>query len=129
MKLPTALLDWYHVSARDLPWRMGPVERAAGKRPDPYRVWLAEIMLQQTTVPHGARYFLEFTKRWPSVQDLASAADEDVIATEILKPGLPAAIVGAGNLPLTVATGVGDVAYFESYTKIRNTVNLHILYK
>ena len=78
--LPTALLEWYHDHARDLPWRMGPKERAGGARPDPYRVWLAEIMLQQTTVPHGARYFLAFTKRWPSVDALAAAKDEDVMA-------------------------------------------------
>ncbi len=78
--LPTALLDWYHEQARDLPWRMGPKVRAKGQRPDPYRVWLAEIMLQQTTVPHGARYFLAFTKRWPSVDALAAAKDEDVMA-------------------------------------------------
>lgn len=78
--LPDALLDWYAASARDLPWRMGPAARAMGKRPDPYRVWLAEIMLQQTTVPHGSRYFLAFTARWPTVDDLAAAADEDVMA-------------------------------------------------
>lgn len=78
--LPSVLLDWYHVQARDLPWRIGPKARAKGKRPDPYRVWLAEIMLQQTTVPHGARYFLAFTERWPAVADLAGAKDEDVMA-------------------------------------------------
>lgn len=78
--LPDALLDWYSVAARDLPWRIGPKQRARGKRPDPYRIWLAEIMLQQTTVPHGARYFLDFTKRWPAIEDLASARDEDVMA-------------------------------------------------
>ncbi len=78
--LPDDLLDWYAVSARQLPWRLGPAERATGIRADPYRIWLAEIMLQQTTVPHGARYFLAFTERWPSVEDLAAAKDEDVMA-------------------------------------------------
>lgn len=78
--LPDTLLDWYHENARDLPWRMGPKARAKGKRPDPYHVWLAEIMLQQTTVPHGARYFLAFTQRWPSVEALAGASDGDVMA-------------------------------------------------
>ncbi|GAB5459677.1 MAG: A/G-specific adenine glycosylase [Henriciella sp.] len=48
--------------------------------PDPYRVWLAEIMLQQTTVPHATRYYLAFTERWPTVGDLAAAKDEDVMA-------------------------------------------------
>ncbi len=78
--LSDQLLDWYHEQARDLPWRLGPKARAAGAVADPYRVWLAEIMLQQTTVPHATRYYLEFTKRWPKVSDLAAAADEDVMA-------------------------------------------------
>jgi A/G-specific adenine glycosylase len=78
--LPDRLLDWYAISARDLPWRMGPAARAKGLRPDPYHVWLAEIMLQQTTVPHGALYFLAFTERWPTVEALAAAEDADVMA-------------------------------------------------
>ncbi|WP_084395691.1 A/G-specific adenine glycosylase [Henriciella aquimarina] len=78
--LPAALLDWYARHARDLPWRVGPKARAAGATPDPYRVWLAEIMLQQTTVPHAARYFHAFTERWPAVDDLAAAEDGDVMA-------------------------------------------------
>ncbi|MEM9178591.1 MAG: A/G-specific adenine glycosylase [Pseudomonadota bacterium] len=73
------LLDWYAVSARDLPWRAGPTARANGLRPDPYKVWMAEIMLQQTTVPHATRYFLAFTKRWPTVEALAAADDADVM--------------------------------------------------
>ena len=44
------LLAWYDDHARDLPWRVAPAARAAGVRPDPYRVWLSEVMLQQTTV-------------------------------------------------------------------------------
>ncbi|MHA7900694.1 MAG: A/G-specific adenine glycosylase [Henriciella sp.] len=78
--LSDLLLDWYAASARELPWRIGPGARAKGVQPDPYRVWLAEIMLQQTTVPHATRYYLAFTERWPTVQDLAAAADEDVMA-------------------------------------------------
>ena len=78
--LPQKLLDWYTEAARDLPWRAGPAERARGATPDPYRVWLAEIMLQQTTIPHGTRYFLDFTRRWPSVEALAAASDADVMA-------------------------------------------------
>ncbi|MEM6555028.1 MAG: A/G-specific adenine glycosylase [Pseudomonadota bacterium] len=73
------LLDWYAVSARELPWRAGPAARAQGFRPDPYRVWMAEIMLQQTTVPHATRYFLAFTERWPTVEALAAADDADVM--------------------------------------------------
>lgn len=77
---PDRLLDWYADAARDLPWRIGPKARAAGETGDPYRVWLAEIMLQQTTVPHATRYYLAFTERWPTVHDLAGAADEEVMA-------------------------------------------------
>ncbi|MFN3584097.1 A/G-specific adenine glycosylase [Phenylobacterium sp.] len=80
MSLRARLLAWYDENARDLPWRVGPAARAAGLRADPYRVWLSEVMLQQTTVPHAAPYFLKFTARWPTVTDLASAADEDVMA-------------------------------------------------
>ncbi|WOR15567.1 A/G-specific adenine glycosylase [Hyphomonas sp. FCG-A18] len=78
--LPERLLDWYALSARDLPWRIGPAERAQGVKADPYRVWMAEIMLQQTTVPHATRYYQAFTRRWPTVEALAAAADEDVMA-------------------------------------------------
>ncbi len=52
----------------------------AGRRADPYRVWLSEIMLQQTTVPHATPYFLAFTQRWPSVAALAAAPEADVMA-------------------------------------------------
>ena len=78
--LRTALLAWYDENARALPWRVGPAERAAGVRPDPYRVWLSEIMLQQTTVPHATPYFLTFTRRWPTVVDLAAEDDGEVMA-------------------------------------------------
>ena len=79
-KIRTRLLGWYDRHARDLPWRVGPKARAAGTRPDPYRVWLSEVMLQQTTVPHATAYFLEFTRRWPTVGSLAAAADGEVMA-------------------------------------------------
>ena len=46
----TELLTWYDAHARELPWRVSPSARAAGQQPDPYRIWLSEIMLQQTTV-------------------------------------------------------------------------------
>ncbi|MFN4091265.1 MAG: A/G-specific adenine glycosylase [Brevundimonas sp.] len=72
-----ALLDWYDTHARALPWRSPP---GTNERPDPYRVWLSEVMLQQTTVPHATPYFHAFTARWPTVQDLAAAADADVMA-------------------------------------------------
>lgn len=79
-EFPQRLLDWYGGAARDLPWRIGPADRAAGRRPDPYRVWLAEIMLQQTTIPHATRYYYAFTEKWPTLAALAAARDEDVMA-------------------------------------------------
>lgn len=78
--LRSALLAWYDANARALPWRVGPHERAVGVVPDPYRVWLSEVMLQQTTVPHATPYFLAFTRRWPTVVDLARAEDAEVMA-------------------------------------------------
>ena len=69
------LLAWYDRHRRDLPWRARP-----GEAVDPYRVWLSEIMLQQTTVPHATPYFLDFTARWPRVADLAAADDGEVMA-------------------------------------------------
>jgi A/G-specific adenine glycosylase len=79
-RLRAQLLAWYDANARDLAWRVGPAARAAGARADPYRVWLSEVMLQQTTTPHAAPYFLAFTARWPTVSDLAAAPDADVMA-------------------------------------------------
>ena len=78
--LRRALLGWYDAQARDLPWRVRPSARAAGRRPDPYRVWLSEVMLQQTTVPHATPYFAAFTARWPTVADLAAEPDGEVMA-------------------------------------------------
>lgn len=75
--LRSALLDWYDASARILPWRTEPGEAT---RTDPYRVWMSEIMLQQTTTVHAAPYFNAFTARWPTVSDLAAAEDADVMA-------------------------------------------------
>ncbi len=69
------LIAWYDAEARDLPWRYRP-----GKRPDPYRVWLSEIMLQQTTVKAVIPYFDRFTRAWPTVAALAAAPRDDVLA-------------------------------------------------
>ena len=77
--LPQQLLNWYDVHARRMPWRVGPAERKAGARPDPYRVWMSEIMLQQTTVATVRDYFQRFVARWPTVGDLAGAEDAEVM--------------------------------------------------
>jgi len=72
--LTAALLAWYDRHRRVMPWRA-----AAGHAPDPYRVWLAEIMLQQTTVATVGPYFDAFVKRWPTVEALAEAPRDDVL--------------------------------------------------
>ena len=69
------LLDWYDAGNRDLPWRY-----AADEKPDPYKVWLSEIMLQQTTVKAVIPFFLKFVQRWPTVKSLAKAELDDVLA-------------------------------------------------
>jgi A/G-specific adenine glycosylase len=76
-RLRADLLSWYDAHARALPWRAPP---GGGRRGDPYAVWLSEVMLQQTTVPHAAPYFLKFRERWPTVADLAAADDGDLMA-------------------------------------------------
>jgi A/G-specific adenine glycosylase len=68
------LLDWYDRHRRDLPWRA-----KAGERADPYRVWLSEIMLQQTTVTAVKPYYERFLKRFPTVRKLAEAPVEKVM--------------------------------------------------
>jgi A/G-specific adenine glycosylase len=69
-----ALLAWYDRHRRDLPWRARPGETA-----DPYRVWLSEIMLQQTTVVTVAPYFVRFVARWPDIRALAAASLDEVL--------------------------------------------------
>jgi A/G-specific adenine glycosylase len=71
---PALLLDWYDRHRRRLPWRA-----AAGERPDPYRVWLSEIMLQQTGVKTVGPYFEKFLARWPDVAALGRASLDDVL--------------------------------------------------
>jgi len=70
-----ALLGWYDEERRELPWRVAP-----GKRANPYRVWLSEIMLQQTTVKAVIPFYLRFLARWPTVKALAAAPLDDVLA-------------------------------------------------
>ncbi|MGY2733166.1 A/G-specific adenine glycosylase [Sphingomonas sp. UYP23] len=70
------LLDWYDSHARALPWRAA----SGSNAPDPYRVWLSEIMLQQTTVAAVRPKFEAFVARWPSVEALAAAPEADLMA-------------------------------------------------
>jgi A/G-specific adenine glycosylase len=71
-----AILAWYDRHARDLPWRSPP----GSAPPDPYRVWLSEVMLQQTTTAAVAPYFAKFVARWPDVAALAAANEAEVMA-------------------------------------------------
>src|SRR5881394_2731810 len=71
---PADLLRWYDCHRRVLPWRA-----KKGERADPYRVWLSEVMLQQTTVKAVAPYYARFLARFPTVVDLAAAPLEDVL--------------------------------------------------
>ncbi len=73
------LLAWYDRHARTLPWRISPAARRQGALPDPYRVWLSEIMLQQTTVTAVKPYFEAFLARWPTIDALAAAPSEEVM--------------------------------------------------
>ncbi len=70
-----ALLAWYDGARRDLSWRARP-----GEKPDPYKVWLSEIMLQQTTVKAVIPYFERFIERWPDAAALAAASRDEVLA-------------------------------------------------
>ncbi len=65
------LVAWYRAHGRDLPWR---------RRPDPYRVWISEVMLQQTTVAVAGAYFTRFVRRYPNVRSLARAREDDLLA-------------------------------------------------
>jgi A/G-specific adenine glycosylase len=73
-RLAEALLRWYDANRRDLPWRA-----KLGETPDPYAVWLSEIMLQQTTVATVAPYYRRFLALWPDVSSLAAAGLDDVL--------------------------------------------------
>jgi A/G-specific adenine glycosylase len=114
----TDLLAWYDVHARRLPWRAPPGTPA----PDPYRVWLSEVMLQQTSVAAVRGYFDRFTRAWPTVADLA-AADETAVMGAWAGLGYYArarnliacarAVVAAGGFPddepgLRKLPGIGD---------------------
>ena len=73
-RISRGLLSWYEENRRDLPWRTPPE-----KIPDPYRVWLSEIMLQQTTVATVMPYYRSFLERWPTVEALAKAELDEVL--------------------------------------------------
>ena len=64
------LLSWFAREGRDLPWR---------RTRDPYRIWLSEVILQQTRVAQGLEYYLRFTERFPDIAALAAAPEDEVL--------------------------------------------------
>ncbi len=116
-----ALLGWYDAHRRRLPWRHGPGEAA-----DPYRIWLSEIMLQQTTVAAAMPYYERFVRRFPTVQALADAPEQDVLAAwaglgyYARARNLHAcakAVAQAGGFPRTVA-GLRALPGIGAYTSV-----------
>ncbi|MFL0356130.1 A/G-specific adenine glycosylase [Erythrobacter sp. GH1-10] len=78
--ISSTLIDWYDTHARDLPWRNPPGMPVPDDPAWPYRVWLSEVMLQQTTVAAVKPYFEKFTSIWPNVEALAQASEDEVMA-------------------------------------------------
>ena len=70
MTFADTILQWYDVNGRDLPWR---------ETRDPYRIWLSEVILQQTRIAQGHDYWLRFVHRWPTAHDLALASEDEVL--------------------------------------------------
>jgi A/G-specific adenine glycosylase len=114
--IATLLLAWYDANARVLPWRARP-----GEAPDPYRVWLSEVMLQQTTVAAVRPRFDAWVARWPDFASLAAAKDADVMAAwaglgyyaRARNLVAAARAIVAGGMPTTEAgwralPGIGD---------------------
>ncbi len=74
------MIEWYDQYARDLPWRISPVFSKKGIKPDPYRVWISEIMLQQTSVKVATPFFLKFIEKWPNILSLHQTSETEVLA-------------------------------------------------
>ena len=74
------LLRWYIDNGRILPWRVSPKDSKLGQAPDPYRIWVSEIMLQQTTVRAVIPYFKKFMEKWDCIDKLSRANEDDILA-------------------------------------------------
>ncbi|MBT8327074.1 MAG: A/G-specific adenine glycosylase [Bacteroidia bacterium] len=70
MRISELLIKWYSISKRDLPWR---------NTNDPYKIWLSEVMLQQTRVEQGMPYYHKFIEHYPTISDLANATEQEVL--------------------------------------------------
>ena len=75
-----ALLRWYDAQGRTLPWRVRPEDRARGRVPKPYEIWLSEVMSQQTTLAHATPYWRKFLEAFPTATDLANAERDLVLS-------------------------------------------------
>jgi len=80
LQMQIELLAWYDHYGRSLPWRIRPEDKLAGKKVDPYAVWLSEIMLQQTTIAHATPYWEKFIFEFPTVIDLADSNRDKIMA-------------------------------------------------
>jgi len=144
--LSEKLLEWYDQNHRCLPWRVSPMERASGVKPNPYHVFLSEIMLQQTTVATVKGYFSKFITLWPDIAALSAASLEDVLkhwaglgyysrARNLKATADRIATVNGGMVPnqyeeLRFLPGIGDytaaaimaIAYDEPYVVIDGNV-------
>jgi A/G-specific adenine glycosylase len=111
------LLDHHRVRARDLPWRMTPR--------DPYRTWLSEVMLQQTTVATVTPRFLRFVERWPTVGALAAASDEEILGEWAERGGFPRTETELRRLPglgAYTAAAVAGIAFGEDAAAVDTNV-------
>ena len=106
-RLTEVLLDWYADNKRDLPWR---------GTTDPYRIWISEIILQQTRVVQGYEYFLRFIRRFPDVRTLASASEDEVLK---YWQGLGRALKGVGDY---TAAAICSIAYNMPYAVVDGNV-------
>lgn len=99
------VIDWFSMNQRQLPWR---------ERPEPYPIWLCEIMMQQTRIETGTRFWLAFLARWPAVSDLAAAEEDEVLkawqglgyysrARNLLKAARQVVTEHEGHFPQTAA--------------------------
>lgn len=80
LHMRTTLLRWYDEQGRCLPWRIRPEDRAKGVVPNPYSIWLSEVMSQQTTLAHATPYWEKFIGAFPTVSDLANADRDRVLS-------------------------------------------------
>ena len=70
MNFSDLILEWYDKNKRDLPWR---------KSKDPYKIWISEIILQQTKISQGTKYYLNFLKKFPNLKSLANSSENEVL--------------------------------------------------